>query len=206
MADEPVTFLTTLRLIRSDFVRMAELMNMGKSPLRLIFLALTPSIVGLALYRISRWCYVRHMRFMAWPIWLLNLYLTGLDIVPTASIGRACFIGHPVGGVISGRIGDNAIMFGAPMIGGGAGHGDVGAGDGLPWIGDNVVMGIRCTILGPIIIGNRAQISACSLVMKGIPEGGAVATRPARPITTEGIDYEQIAGIKKKAPVEETTA
>jgi serine O-acetyltransferase len=199
-----ITLARTLYLIRSDFRRMAELMNMGKSFGQRVFLAFTPSIVGLALYRLSHWCYARRLRFLAWPLWLANTYLTGLDITPTSSIGEACFIGHPVGSVITGRIGDRAIIFGAVAIGGGRGHGDVGAGDGLPVIGDDVVIGIRATILGAITIGHGARIGACALVLRSVPKGGAVGTSPARPTMGPHIDYEQIAGVKRAKVGEET--
>jgi serine O-acetyltransferase len=198
-----VTFGRTLYLIRSDFRRMAELMSMGKSIGRRVFLAFTPSIVGLTLYRLSHWCYVRKLRFLAWPLWMANTYLTGLDITPTSRIGEACFIGHPVGSVITGRLGDRVIMFGAVLIGGGMGHGDVGGGDGLPVIGDDVVIGIRATILGAITLGDRARIGACALVLSSVPEDGAVGTRPAHRIAGQHIDYEAIAGVKPARVAEE---
>jgi serine O-acetyltransferase len=192
-----MTFRRTLYLIRSDFRRMAELMNMGKSPGRRVFLALTPSIVGLTLYRLSHWCYVKRLRFLAWPLWMANTYLTGLDITPSSRIGESCFIGHPVGSVITGRLGDRVMMFGAVLIGGGLGHGDVGAGDGLPSIGDDVVIGIRATLLGPITIGDKALIGACALVVTDVAPGAAVGSRPSRPIAGARIDYEEMAGLKR---------
>lgn len=176
---DSISFIQTLRLIRSDFARTSELMNMGKSPGHLIFLAITPSIVGLALYRLSRWCYVKRLRFLAWGLWVINLYLTGADIVPTSSIGEGCFIGHPVGTIISGKLGKRVVMYGVPMIGGGRGEGDVGAGPQLPVIGDDVVIGIRSTILGPIRIGDGAIIGAGALVLRDVPDGATVSARPA---------------------------
>jgi serine O-acetyltransferase len=195
---QTMTLGHTFHLIRSDFRRMAALMGMGKSLGRRVFLALTPSIVGLAIYRVSHWCYVKHLRFLAWPLWLFNTYLTGLDIVPSAVIGHSCFIGHPVGSVITGKLGDKVVMFGSVLIGGGLGHGDVGAGDGLPVIGNEVVIGIRATILGPITIGDGAMVGACALVVTDIAPGAAVGNRPSRPIAGERIDYEAIAGLKAK--------
>jgi serine O-acetyltransferase len=77
---------------------------------------------------------------------LFNHYLTGADITPSSEIGESCYLGHPVGTVISGKLGKNVMMFSAPSIGGGMGRGDVGAGEGLPVIGNNVVIGGRAIL------------------------------------------------------------
>lgn len=176
---ESISFLQTLRLIRSDFASISDVLGMRKSWGQRVFLALTPSVVALTLYRLSHWCYVKRLRFLAWPLWLINIYLTGADISPAATIGKSCFLGHPVGAVISGKLGDRVIMFGEPLIGGGRGQEDIGAGEGLPVIGDDVLIGIRSTILGPINIGSNSTIGACSLVFKDVGEGTTVGGRPA---------------------------
>jgi hypothetical protein len=60
-------------------------------------------------------------------------------------------------------------MFGGPCIGGGMGRGDVGAGEGLPVIGDNVVIAVRAMIFGPIRIGSNVTIGAGALVVQDLP-------------------------------------
>jgi serine O-acetyltransferase len=175
----PITFLQTLRLIRSDFKIMSDYMGLNKSPAHLAFMTIMPSVVGLTLYRLSHWCYIKRLRPLAWLIWVINIYLTGADISPSASIGESCFLGHPVGSVITGKLGNRVIMYGAPLIGGGREQNDIGAGAGLPVIGNDVVIGIRSTILGPIHIGNNVTIGACSLVLRDVPDGTTVGMRPA---------------------------
>ncbi len=83
-------------------------------------------------------------------------------------------------------------MFSAPGIGGGMGRGDVGAGEGLPVIGDNVIIGGRALIVGPIRIGNNVTIGVAAIVIKDVKEGVCMVCRPAIPVKSPGIDYEEI--------------
>lgn len=147
---------------------------------RVLFLMMTPSVVALVLYRISHLLYVKKWRAPAWMIWMLNQYLTGADIGPATVIGESCFIGHQVGTQIYGRVGNNATMYASPGIGGGRGEGDVGGGGGLPCIGDNVIIGGRSVVLGPIRVGDNVTIGACALVMRDVPDGATVNARPSQ--------------------------
>ncbi len=193
-----MTFLQTLRNIKSDYLRMAQIQGIKLFPIRFLFIGITPSIVALTLYRFSHYFYVKRLRILAWLLWLFNQYLTGVEITPSTEIGESCYIGHPVGTIISGKLGRNVMMFGAPGIGGGMGRGDVGAGEGLPVIGDNVVIGVRAMILGPIRIGNNVTIGAGALVIKDVKDDVSVVCRPAVMVKSPGIDYEEIAGIDVK--------
>ena len=191
----PVSLRSTLGLARSDLVRMARVHNIRPSPLRIVFLLLFPSTVALVLHRFSHLCYRKRLRSLAWLLYLANYYLTGADIAPATSIGHSCLIGHVSGTIISGRLGNNVSLFGSCGVGGGMGEDDVGAGPGLPVIGDNVVVGFRAAILGPIRIGDNCLIGACALVMKDIPAGKVVMGSPARIIGARerSIDYEAVA-------------
>ena len=193
-----MTFLQTLRNIKSDYIRMAQMQGIKLFPIRFLFVGITPSIVALTLYRLSHYFYVKRLRILAWLLWLFNQYLTGVDITPSTEIGESCYIGHPVGTIISGKLGKNVMLFAAPSIGGGMGRGDVGAGEGLPVIGDNVVIGIRAMILGPIRIGNNVTIGAGALVIKDVKDDVSVVCRPAVMVKSPGIDYEEIAGVDVK--------
>ena len=52
-------------------------------------------------------------------------------------------------------------------------------------IGDEVMIGANCTILPGIVIGNRAVISAGTLVHKDVPEGSFVGGNPMQIIYTK---------------------
>jgi serine acetyltransferase len=111
---------------------------------------------------------------------------------------ESCYIGHPVGTVISGKLGKNVMLLNGPCIGGGLGRGDVGAGDGLPVIGDNVAIGARALIGGPIRIGNNVIIGVGAVVLKDVKEGVCMVCRPAIPVKSPGIDYQEIASADGK--------
>jgi serine O-acetyltransferase len=179
-------------------MRMSRLMGTKLFPLGFLFIALTPAVVALTLYRISHYFYVKRLRLLSWPLWLFNQYLTGADISPRSEIGESCYIGHQAGTVISGKLGKNAMLFGGTIIGGGMGGGDVGAGEGLPVIGDNVVIGIRAVILGPIRVGNHVNIGAGALVIKDVEDGFSMLGQAATCVKIVGIDYEEIAGVAMK--------
>ena len=154
--------------------------------------------MALTLYRFSHYFYVKRLRFLAWLLWLFNQYLTGVDITPSTEIGKSCYIGHPVGTIISGKLGKNVMMFGGPCIGGGMGRGDVGAGEGLPVIGDNVVVALRAMIFGPIRIGNNVTIGAGAIVIKDVKDDVSVVCRQDIIVKSPSIDYEEIAGVDRK--------
>jgi serine O-acetyltransferase len=193
-----MTFLQTLRNIKSDYIRMSQFQGIRLLPIRFLFVAITPGIVALTLYRFSHYFYVKRLRVLAWLLWLFNLYLTGVDITPSSEIGESCYIGHAVGTVITGKLGKNVVLMNGPCIGGGFGRGDVGAGEGLPVIGDNVVIGARAMIGGPIRIGNNVIIGVGALVFKDVKEGVCMVCRPAIPVKSPGIDYEEIASVDKE--------
>ena len=52
------------------------------------------------------------------------------------------------------------------------------------YIGDNVFLGVGCTIMTPIKIGNNVIIGAGSVVTKDIPDNCVVAGNPAKIIKT----------------------
>jgi serine O-acetyltransferase len=123
---------------------MSQLQGIRLFPICFLFVAISPGIMALTLYLFSHYFYIKRLCALAWLLWLFNQYLCGVDITPSSEIGESCFIGHPVGTMISGKLGKNVIMFGGPCIGGGMGRGDVGAGEGMPVIGDNVVIALPC--------------------------------------------------------------
>jgi hypothetical protein len=50
--------MQTLRDIKSDYIRMAQMQGIRLLPIRFLFVAITPGIVALTLYRFSHYFYV----------------------------------------------------------------------------------------------------------------------------------------------------
>lgn len=65
-------------------------------------------------------------------------------------------------------------------------------------IGDEVMIGANCTILPGVTIGNRAVVSAATLVNDDVPEGAFVGGNPMRVIyTKEEMDERRKGGSKR---------
>jgi len=175
-----MTLRETFRRISTDIEAMRVHRNIRRSFAGTLFILFNPSIVAIALYRISRYFYVKKVRSLAWLISEFQIYITGTEILPSADIGESFVIIHPVGVCISGKIGKNCIVTAQVGIGGSLRQGDVGAGNGLPVIGDNVWVGVGSKVLGPIRVGDGVLIGAMSLVLHDVPDGATVQGIPAR--------------------------
>lgn len=110
---------------------------------------------------------------------LCLLYIKRADAFNVASFGThrnygAYFAGppslpHGLNGIIVSHnaiVGKNARIFHQVTIGEGRG--------GAPVIGDDVVLGAGCKIIGGVKIGNRVKIGAGCVVMTDIPDDSVV--------------------------------
>ena len=109
----------------------------------------------------------------------LNLVLFGLEVTPRCEIGPGIFFAHPVGCVIgAGKIGSNVTVF--QGVGLGALYPDMTFNQALRCeIGDNVLLGAGCKVLGPYNIGNNVTVGANSVVMASIAPNQTVFGVPA---------------------------
>jgi serine O-acetyltransferase len=103
--------------------------------------------------------------------------LTGIEIHPGAQIGRRLFIDHGMGLVIgeTAMVGDDVILFHGATLGGRS----MRPGKRHPTLGDRVVVGAGAKILGPVWIGDDAQIGANAVVLKDVPAGALAVGVPA---------------------------
>lgn len=171
---------TTRALIASDFGRFVESMGPPASLPKKVFWFLMPNYLCLFFYRIYRWLYVSGWRNSARLLQLINLYITRVEIPPTTIIGPACLIGHAGGVILYGRIGARFTVYGDSGTGGGMGDADIGGGPDLPVIGDDVVFGFRCGVMGPVRVGDGARIGPGCIVTKDVPAGATVVEAPPR--------------------------
>lgn len=108
---------------------------------------------------------------------------TGIQISPYCNIGGGLNIGH-FGTIVVGSttIGKNCTIFHGVTIGyaGRPGRG------GTPIIGNNVVIGINATVVGPIKIGNNVFIGANAYVCKDVPDNAVVGAIPGNIISYKG--------------------
>ncbi|MFC7277261.1 serine O-acetyltransferase EpsC [Paractinoplanes rhizophilus] len=102
--------------------------------------------------------------------------LTGIEIHPGAVVGRRLFIDHGAGVVIgeTARIGDDVTLYHQVTLGGRGWRRDPKGGRRHPVVGDRVVLGVGATVLGPVRIGDDAEIGALCLVLSDVPPGARI--------------------------------
>ncbi len=114
------------------------------------------------------------------PRLLMSLvrWCTGIEIHPSATIGRGLFIDHGTGVVIgeTAVIGKHVTLFQGVTLGGTGKE----RGKRHPTIGDNVVIGAGAKVLGNITIGANSMIGANAVVIRQVPEHSTVVGVPGR--------------------------
>ncbi len=122
---------------------------------------------GLISIAICKLCFIRH-RF--WSV------ITGSDIPLNSNLGGGLSLPHPTGIIIhpSALIGVNCTILHQVTVGRRAGLA------GLPNIGNEVLLGAGCKILGPIRVGDGAKIGANAVVIHDVPERSTAVGVPAK--------------------------
>lgn len=143
-----------------------------------------PGLHAIWLHRVANFLWRYNLRFLARFLSHMNRFLTGIEIHPGAKIGRRFFIDHGMGVVIgeTSEIGDDVLMYKGVVLGGTT----LEKGKRHPTIGNCVVLGTGSTVLGPITIGDGAQIGAGSVVIKSVPSGATVVGIPGRIVEIDG--------------------
>jgi serine O-acetyltransferase len=115
----------------------------------------------------------------------LSKIITGVEIHPNAEIGESFFIDHGVGIVIgeTTKIGNNCVLFQNVTLGGTGKH----SGKRHPTIGNNVLIGVSATLLGPITIGDNVKIGAETFIMMhDVPSNCTVVGVPGKIVRMNG--------------------
>ena len=128
-------------------------------------------------YRIAHFFYSKHKLLGVPVIYFYHIFfrhLIGFDLHEGTTIGRNFCVFHCFGIAINPKviIGNNCTMAHNTTVGG-------GKNDECPIIGDNVVIGPSCSIIGNITIGDNTIIGIGSVVVKSIPENVVAAGNPA---------------------------
>ena len=134
--------------------------------------------IAMKLYRIERWLYIHHLKFLAKIVSRFVYIFCNCVIPPTTEIGEGTVIPHSVGIVLhqTSVIGKRCHIYQNVTIGNANG----------PKIGDDVIIGANAVILGDITVGNGAKIGAGAVVVKDVPEGVTVVGVPAKIIERNG--------------------
>lgn len=162
-------------------------------------LLFAPTVQVVAMFRIGsflyRWPITRPISYILRSI---SIVWGGTEIHPAAQIGPGFCLVHSQKVVIGAgvTIGANARISHGVSIGSDPGRGVWDGKGDLEWpiIGDDVTVALDSIILGPVVIGDGAIISAQSLVVRDVPARSIVAGSPARVVralaTAEPVEAE----------------
>lgn len=103
---------------------------------------------------------------------------TGVEIHPGAQIGKRFFIDHGMGVVIgeTAEVGDDVMLYHGVTLGGRS----LDRVKRHPTVGNKVTIGAGARLLGPISIGEEAQIGANAVVVSDVPSYSVAVGVPAR--------------------------
>jgi serine O-acetyltransferase len=135
-----------------------------------------PGLHALWMHRIHHWLWSHGLRLVARMMAHVVRRRTGVEIHPGAILGRRVVIDHGMGVVIgeTSVVGDDVLIYQGVTLGGLR----CGRQDRHPVVGSNVLLGAHATLLGPIRIGDGAQIGACVTLRKSVPAGATVREEP----------------------------
>lgn len=140
---------------------------------------------ALVYHKFSHFFYKHNLKALArWNSQVARFW-TGIEIHPGAQIGKGLFIDHGMGVVIgeTAVIGDDCTIYHNVTLGG-RGH---AIGERRhPIIGDNVLVGAGAKLLGPITVGNDANIGANAVVLHDVPDRATVVGVPGKIVRIEG--------------------
>lgn len=165
------TFMETIRVLRADRARLDRILRDRGIPASGM---LSPSFLCVALYRMSHYLFVNGRTITARLVWQVNLFLTGADISPMCRLGAGLVVIHPVAATIVGSAGRCLTVEGHGGLGGGLALTDIGAGPGLPLLGNDVTLARGASVLGPARIGNGVCIGPGCTVVRDLPDDADV--------------------------------
>jgi len=144
-----------------------------------------PGLHAVWLHRVAHALWVRKFRLSARLLSHITRWLTGVEIHPGATIGRRVFIDHGMGVVIgeTAEVGDDVLIYKGVVLGGVS----LEKVKRHPTIGNGVVLGTDAIVLGPIEVGDNAQIGSGSVVVKPVPPCATVVGVPGRVVKISGV-------------------
>ena len=133
---------------------------------------------AILLYRVAHLLDGKNFVFLAKLISQIARFFTGIEIHPSAKIGKRLLIDHGAGVVIgeTAEIGDDCTIFQGVTLGGRGNE----KGKRHPTLRDGVFVGAGAKILGNIEIGNNAKIGANAVVLQPVPDNATAVGVPAR--------------------------
>ncbi|MGY5763684.1 serine O-acetyltransferase EpsC [Brachybacterium sp. DNPG3] len=150
-------------------------------------MALTsPGLHAIWVHRAAHQLWARGAKLPAMVIAQGARSVTGVEIHPGATIGRRFFIDHGMGVVIgeTAEVGDDVMLYHGVTLGGRS----MERTKRHPTVEDGVTIGAGARIIGPVVLGEGAQVGANAVVVKDVP---AQATAVGVPATVRRLASQQ---------------
>jgi serine O-acetyltransferase len=144
-------------------------------------LLLYPGIWAIWTHRVAHWLWTHRVPWLPCMVSQVARLLTGIEIHPGARIERRCFIDHGMGVVIgeTAEVGNDVTIYHGVTLGARGFWRDGKGSKRHPTIGDDVVLGTGCSVLGPVTVASGCRVGAHALVVSDLPAGTTVTALPA---------------------------
>ncbi len=163
------------KMIKDEINIVFERDPAARSKAQVLFLY--PGVRAIINYRIAHHFDKKGHHFLADWISKHTRRRTGIEIHPSAQIGKGVFIDHGMGVVIgeTAIVGDFCTIYQGVTLGG------TGKDKGKrhPTIGRNVTIGSGAKVLGPFTVGDNSKIAANAVVLSEIPPNSTCVGVPA---------------------------
>jgi serine O-acetyltransferase len=180
------SWVTGWQTLWADFQIVFERDPAARNWLEVVFCY--PGFHALVLHRFAHSLHLRRLPFFPRLISHIARLFTGIEIHPSAVIGKGVFIDHGMGVVIgeTAVVGDYTLIYQGVTLGGTGKE----SGKRHPTLGRNVIAGAGAKVLGNIQIGDGVRIGAGSIVLRDVPSTCTVVGVPGRNICRAACDPE----------------
>jgi len=149
-----------------------------------------PGVKAVFLHRIANFFSKAKFYLLARLISQFSRFITGIEIHPSANIGKNLFIDHGMGVVIgeTSDIGDNVTIYHAVTLGGispSIKSEELRDVKRHPTLKNNVVIGSGAQVLGPITVGENAKVGANAVVTRDVAPHAVMVGIPAKNIKSK---------------------
>ena len=159
-----------------------------KKGINFLEIVLYQGVHAIILHRIAHFLWKKKIPFIPRFISQASRFLTGIEIHPGARIGKRFFIDHGSGVVIgeTSEIGDDVMMYHGVTLGGHGWWTDTKDKKRHPTIGNDVILGVGCSVLGPVFVGDNSKIGAGAIVVHDVPPNSVVVSPLGKYVVREG--------------------
>lgn len=160
--------------------------------IRVAEVVLYQGVWAIAAHRVSHRLWNLGVPFLPRLISQVMRIVTGIEIHPGARLGQRVFIDHGAGVVIgeTAEVGDDVMLYHGVTLGGHGWWADRKGAKRHPTIGRNVTLGVGCSVLGAVTVGDDSRIGPHAVVIEDVPARSIVVGPKGRNLGERGVRRE----------------